>query len=46
MVDNCRYWSSTQNDADMAGHIYFADNGRRHGDDKDFRRRVKAIRAI
>jgi DUF1680 family protein len=46
MVDNCQYWSSTQNDADMAGHIDFADNGRRHGDDKDFPRRVRAIRAI
>lgn len=46
MVDNCQYWASTQNDADMAGHIDFADNGRRHGDDKDFPRRVRAIRAI
>ena len=46
MVDNCQYWSSTQNDSDMAGHIDFADNGRRHGDDKDFPRRVRAIRAI
>lgn len=46
MVDNCQYWSSTQNDADMAGHIDFADDGRRHGDDKDFPRRVRAIRAI
>ena len=46
MVDNCSYWASTQNDADMAGHIDFADNGRRHGDDKDFPRRVRAIRAI
>jgi hypothetical protein len=46
MADNCSYWASTQNDADMAGHIDFADNGRRHGDDKDFPRRVRAIRAI
>ena len=46
MIDNCQYWSSTQNDADMAGHIDFADNGRRHGDDKDFPRRVRAIRTI
>ena len=46
MVDNCQYWASTQNDADMAGHIDFADNGWRHADDKDFPRRVRAIRAI
>jgi hypothetical protein len=30
----------------MAVHIDFADNGRVHGDDKDFPRRVRAIRAF
>jgi len=30
----------------MAAHIDFADLGRPHGDDKDFPRRVRAIRAI
>jgi hypothetical protein len=30
----------------MAAHIDFADNGRHHGDDKDFPRRVRAIRAF
>jgi uncharacterized protein len=44
--DNVSYWSSTQNDADMAAHIDFADNGRQHIDDKDFPRRVRAIRAF
>jgi hypothetical protein len=44
--DNVSYWSSTQNDADMAAHIDFADNGRQHVDDKDFPRRVRAIRAF
>ncbi len=44
--DNCEYWASTQDDADMAAHIDFADSGRQHGDDKDFPRRVRAIRAI
>jgi hypothetical protein len=46
MPDNCEYWTSTQNDADMAGHIDFADAGRVHGDDKDFPRRVRAVRAF
>jgi hypothetical protein len=46
MVDNCQYWASSQHDADMAAHIDFADNGRLHGDDKDFPRRVRAIRAF
>jgi len=46
MLDNCEYWASTQHDADMAAHIDFADNGRLHGDDKDFPRRVRAIRAF
>jgi hypothetical protein len=44
--DNVSYWSSTQNDADMAAHIDFADNGRQHVDDKDFPRHVRAIRAF
>lgn len=46
MHDNCEYWTSTQNDTDMASHIDFADAGRDHGDDKDFPRRVRAIRAF
>lgn len=46
MYDNCEYWTSTQNDTDMASHIDFADAGREHGDDKDFPRRVRAIRSI
>jgi hypothetical protein len=29
----------------MADHIDFADRGRQHYDDKDFPRRVRAIRA-
>ena len=44
--DNLNYWTSTQQTADMAAHIDFADNGRHHGDDKDFPRRVRAIRAF
>lgn len=46
MVDNCQYWTSTQQTADMADHIDFTDNGRLHYDDKDFPRRVRAIRAF
>jgi hypothetical protein len=46
MNDNCQYWSSSQETADMANHIDFADNGRLHYDDKDFPRRVRAIRAF
>jgi DUF1680 family protein len=46
MYDNCEYWTSTQNDTDMASHIDFADAGREHGDDKDFPRRVRAIRSF
>lgn len=46
MADNCQYWTSTQQTADMANHVAFADNGRVHYDDKDFPRRVRAIRAI
>jgi hypothetical protein len=46
-VDNYSYWSSTQRTADMANHLDFADNGRRqHYDDKDFPRRVRAVRAL
>lgn len=46
LADNCQYWTSTQQTADMADHIDFADNGRLHYDDKDFPRRVRAIRAF
>jgi DUF1680 family protein len=46
MSDNCQYWTSSQETADMANHIDFADNGRLHYDDKDFPRRVRAIRAF
>jgi hypothetical protein len=46
MFDNCTYWASSQQSADMAAHIDFADNGRLHHDDKDFPRRVRAIRAF
>jgi uncharacterized protein len=45
-TDNFTYWASSQQTADMAAHIDFADLGRLHGDDKDFPRRVRAIRAI
>lgn len=44
--DNFTYWASTQSSADMAAHIDFPDLGRVHFDDKDFPRRVRAIRAI
>ncbi|MEX1182034.1 MAG: beta-L-arabinofuranosidase domain-containing protein [Gemmatimonadota bacterium] len=44
--DNVMYWASTQNTADMAVHTDFVDWGRVHGDDKDFPRRVRAIRAF
>jgi DUF1680 family protein len=46
MADNCQYWTSSQQTADMANHIDFADNGRVHYDDKDFPRRVRAVRAF
>jgi DUF1680 family protein len=46
MTDNFTYWSSSQQTTDMANHIDFADLGRLHYDDKDFPRRVRAIRAI
>ena len=47
IVDNYSYWTSTQRTADMADHLDFADNGRRqHYDDKDYPRRVRAIRAF
>ncbi len=47
LPDNCDYWSSTQVSTDMARHIDFADNGMRgHFDDKDFPRRVRAIRSF
>ena len=37
---------SSQQTTDMASHIDFADNGRQHRADKDFPRRVRAIRAF
>jgi len=46
LADNFNYWTSTQSTADMAEHIDFADSGRHHSDDKDFPRRVRAIRSI
>jgi hypothetical protein len=46
IVDNFSYWTSTQQTTDMASHIDFADLGRQHYDDKDFPRRVRAIRAV
>jgi hypothetical protein len=46
VVDNFTYWASSQQTTDMASHIDFADNGRQHSDDKDFPRRVRAIRMI
>jgi DUF1680 family protein len=46
LADNVLYWTSSQQTADMANHIDFADLGRLHYDDKDFPRRVRAIRAI
>jgi hypothetical protein len=46
VADNFTYWASSQQTADMAAHIDFADLGRQHGDDKDFPRRVRAIRAF
>ena len=45
-ADNFSYWASTQLTADMAAHIDFPDAGRPHFDDKDFPRRVRAIRAF
>jgi hypothetical protein len=46
MADNCQYWASSQQTADMADHIDFADNGRLHYDDKDYPRRVRAVRSF
>lgn len=46
LVDNFTYWASSQISADMAAHVDFPDLGRVHGDDKDFPRRVRAIRAF
>ncbi|HSL70112.1 MAG TPA: beta-L-arabinofuranosidase domain-containing protein [Longimicrobiales bacterium] len=46
IADNFVYWTSSQQTADMANHIDFADLGRLHYDDKDFPRRVRAIRAF
>ena len=46
LSDNFSYWTSSQQTTDMANHIDFADAGRQHYDDKDFPRRVRAIRAF
>ena len=46
LTDNFTYWASSQQTADMSVHVDFADLGRVHGDDKDFPRRVRAIRAF
>jgi uncharacterized protein len=46
VTDNFSYWASSQQTADMSVHVDFADLGRVHGDDKDFPRRVRAIRAF
>jgi hypothetical protein len=46
LSDNFTYWTSSQQTTDMANHIDFADAGRQHYDDKDFPRRVRAIRAL
>jgi DUF1680 family protein len=46
VADNFSYWASTEDTADMAAHIDFADSGRQHSDDKDFPRRVRAVRAF
>ena len=45
-VDNVSYWTSTQETADMAHHVDFADLGRLHYDDKDFPRHVRAVRTF
>jgi DUF1680 family protein len=45
-ADNFSYWASTQATTDMAHHIDFADLGRQHYDDKDYPRRVRAVRAF
>jgi len=45
-LENISYWSSTQQTADMSNNIDFADLGRPHYDDKDYPRRVRAIRQI
>jgi len=46
LTDNYTYWTSSQQTTDMANHLDFADSGRQHYDDKDFPRRVRAIRAF
>jgi hypothetical protein len=46
VADNFAYWTSSQASTDMAHHIDFADAGRQHYDDKDYPRRVRAIRQI
>jgi uncharacterized protein len=46
LPDNVSYWASSQLTADMAAHIDFSDLGRLHHDDKDFPRRVRAVRML
>jgi hypothetical protein len=46
LPDNVMYWTSSQQTADMAVHVDFADLGRVHYDDKDFPRRVRAVRGL
>jgi uncharacterized protein len=36
VIDNFTYWASSQQTADMAVHIDFADLGRQHGDERTF----------
>jgi len=42
-ADNFAYSTSSQQAAEMASHIDFADGGRQHCDDKNFRRVRAAI---
>jgi len=37
VADNVNYWSSSQQTADMASHIDFADAGRQHGGERSSR---------
>jgi DUF1680 family protein len=46
VADNFTYWASSQQTADMAVHVDLPDLGRVHGDDKDFPRRVRAVRML
>jgi hypothetical protein len=46
LKDHFTYWASSQQTATMSVYVDFADNGRVHGDDKDFPRRVRTIRTL